>query len=215
MRSDSARRLRAGLVSAVLLGVVLWLADPGEIDLSVIAAGPLLGCVAGYLGVLALRGLTYRSLCTRAPARSAGLPRWIALAARHQLVFTLAPSGAGDLAFPLLAARFTGLGKGAGVGLIAGARLRDVCVLSGLGVLGLAGAGVVPGWAGLLALPAAVGLYQGEWAVRRVGRVAARLVPRLAAGARRRMTPPCPTARGGARLRRSCRSRYGSRPQPP
>ncbi|MDF3355738.1 hypothetical protein HKX17_17470 [Sulfitobacter sp. KE34] len=146
-------------ISAVLLALVLWIADIEAIDLSITRPLLLLPAVAAYVTMLALRGAQLRLL---APPTSAGYGHWVALAGRHQFVFILSPSGAGDLAFPLLAGRMVGLGVGSATALIAEARLRDICAVLGLGCAGLAGTGHLPMLAGAGAMFCFVALYLSD-----------------------------------------------------
>ncbi|WP_168222927.1 lysylphosphatidylglycerol synthase domain-containing protein [Oceanicola sp. D3] len=184
----SRRSALALAVSAGLLALVLWVADVGAIDLSAIRPVLLLPAVAAYVAVLALRGAQLRLL---APPTGAGHGRWVALAGRHQLVFILSPSGAGDLAFPLLAKRMVGLATVPGAALIAGARLRDICAVLGLGCAGLAGTGHVPLLAGAGAAVCCAALYFSDVTVALAGRLLRRL---------RKVPPPEPAQFAPTRL---------------
>ncbi|WP_213546350.1 lysylphosphatidylglycerol synthase domain-containing protein [Vannielia litorea] len=168
----SRRSAFALAISAGLLALVLWVADVGAIDLSAIRPVLLLPAVAAYVAVLALRGAQLRLL---APPTGAGHGSWVALAGRHQLVFILSPSGAGDLAFPLLARRMVGLGTVPAAALIAGARLRDICAVLGLGCAGLAGTGHLPLLAGAGAVLFFAALYFSDITVALAGRLLRRI----------------------------------------
>jgi uncharacterized membrane protein YbhN (UPF0104 family) len=168
----SRRSALALAVSAALLALVLWVADVGAIDPSTIHPLLLLPAVAAYIAVLVLRGAQLRLL---ALPTGAGLGRWVALAGRHQLVFILSPSGAGDLAFPLLAGRMVGLGVGPAAALIAEARLRDICAVLGLGCAGLAGTGHLPVLAGAGTVLCFAALYFSDVTVVLAGRLLRRI----------------------------------------
>ncbi|MEO0751512.1 MAG: lysylphosphatidylglycerol synthase domain-containing protein [Pseudomonadota bacterium] len=138
----SKRTALAIAVSGGLLVLVLYVADIGAIDLSQIQPAYLPLAVLAYLAVLVLRATLLRHLAQG--ATDLRFRTWLALAARHQFVFTLAPSGSGDLAFPVLANRMVGVTLGQGTALIAGSRLRDICAILGLGFIGLSATGAAP-----------------------------------------------------------------------
>ncbi|MCZ4351738.1 lysylphosphatidylglycerol synthase domain-containing protein [Roseovarius aestuarii] len=168
----SRRNLIAIAISLALLALMLWVSDIDSIDLSVVRPVLLLPTLAAYLVVLVLRGALYR---LSAGSADAGLGRWVALAGRHQFVFILAPSGAGDLAFPLLAGRMVGLAVGPAVRLIAVARLRDVCAVLGLGCSGLAATGHLPLLWGAGAFVCFTALYFVDVTLGLAGRLIRRL----------------------------------------
>ncbi len=166
----SRRALLAIGVSAALLAVVLWVADLGAVDLSKIQPIYILPTVLAYMMVLILRGVLLRHLTDS----DQNLWRWISLAGRHQFVFILAPSGSGDLAFPVLANRMVGLGLGSGAALIAGVRLRDICAVLGLGCVGLWGIGIGPLMAACAAILFGLALYFSDITVGLAGRLIGR-----------------------------------------
>ena len=191
MTSEARRYLKAGAISALLLGVLLWVADLPAIDLSALRPAYLIPTLLAYSAVLVLRGAALRAMAP-APAHDLPLGRWITLAARHQLVFILAPSGSGDLAFPLLAGRMTGLSTGAATRLIAEARVRDMLVVLGLGAAGLVGAGLAPPFVLLGTALAAAALYRADLSVTLIAALLRKL----------RRAPPSPPATGpGIRTR--------------
>ena len=136
----SKRTLLAIVVSVGLMVLVAYVADIGAIDLTQIRPGYLPLALIAYAGTLILRACLLRHLTTEATDQR--FTSWWSLAARHQFLFTLAPSGAGDLTFPVLANRMVGMPLTQGAALIAGTRLRDICAILGLGCVGLAGLGL-------------------------------------------------------------------------
>ncbi|MBU2888813.1 lysylphosphatidylglycerol synthase domain-containing protein [Celeribacter halophilus] len=168
----SRRSLIAIAISLALLILMLWVADIGSIDLAVVRPFLLLPALTAYLVVLVLRGALY---CQLAGSGESGLRRWVKLAGRHQFVFILAPSGVGDLVFPLLAGRMVGLAVAPAVTLIAVARLRDVCAVLGLGCAGLAATGHMPLLCGAAAIACFAALYFIDITLSLAGRLIHRL----------------------------------------
>lgn len=172
----TSKALKASLISVVLLALVIWMAGLGRIDLSAVRPVLLIPALATYLAVLVLRAALLRLLSRRSDANRSDADtvapapylRWLSLAARHQFVFTLAPSGAGDLAFPLLAGRHVGLDTLPAARLIADMRLRDIMAIIGLGGLGLVGSGHAP-WPVLLGSAlAGAALYWSDLAMSKL-----------------------------------------------
>jgi len=176
MRIDLKRSLLAAGVSAVFLAGLVWFARTQDIDLSTL--DPLrIAALTGVYGLLTMsRGLLLRSLAPE-PDRGSFAP-WFNLAARHQIVFTLVPSGAGDIGFPYLLNRTTGLSMATGVRIIAQFRLRDAAMLASLGAVGLLATGFSPFW-GILGLFAAVCVL---WFVDDIAMLALTLASRLPGG---------------------------------
>lgn len=152
MHIDRGKLLAAGLVSAALLGGLIFLARGTGFELDRVETALLPPLICAYLVVIAGRGLLYRALAT-GNARPGALP-WMRLAARHQALFSLVPSGAGDIGFPYLSARATGLSTAESLRIIAQARLRDAAVLAALGTVGLIAEGLslAPALAALAAM---------------------------------------------------------------
>lgn len=174
----SRRTALALAVSAGLLALVLYVADISSVDLSKLRPTYLVLGLAAYLAALVLRAVLLRHLAGL--ENPPGFKIWLSLAARHQLFFTLAPSGSGDLTFPVLANRMLGLDLGRGTALIAGTRLRDICAILGLGCFGLAAMGLLPVLTGTAAILCGAALYFFDV----TGRLAARLLRRDPAVAR-------------------------------
>jgi uncharacterized membrane protein YbhN (UPF0104 family) len=166
-RAVAGRRLTrvlvAAAVSALSLALLIGLVDRASLGAAVGKLSPsAIGLASAlFLLSLALRGYWLRLL---APGGDARLPlaHWVRLAVAHQSAFMLLPSGAGDLGFPLLAGRITGVGFAAAVRMILCYRLQDLLVLAMLGIAALAligfDAGASPVILGvpLLAVPALV-----------------------------------------------------------
>ena len=151
-----ARVLVAAIVSVLSLALLVGLVDRASLSaavgkLSVPAIG--LASILFFLN-LAIRGYWLRLLAPAGDARLE-LPRWIRLAVAHQAAFMLLPSGAGDLGFPLLASRITGVSFSAAVRMILCYRLQDLWVLGMLGAAALASIAFEGGTsAAILAVPA-------------------------------------------------------------
>lgn len=169
-----SRRFRALAISILLLAVLLWVADFSAIDLSQVRPLYIVLCVALYIPMLCLRALNFQILAS-ADNSGASFGPWAKLAARHQLVFLAAPSGSGDLAFPLIAKKSTGVDTATSTGIIVISRMRDICAILGLGLSGLIGADIVPT---ILAIPAAIAFIALIW-VERVGQMLLYLAERF------------------------------------
>ena len=150
MISDRAK-LAIGVVAAlVLVGVLAVYSgfrvedwrniDPAFAALAVLAS----------IGTVACRGFGY---ALYAPDNTIARGRWLDVGAQHQALFSLVPSGLGDLGFPVLANRHAGVSIATGAGIIGLARLRDILVLGAMFLAAMPFAAVGP-WATLL--PAAI-----------------------------------------------------------
>ncbi len=116
--------------------------------------------------------------------RSSGsLAQWIRIAALHQLLFTILPSGVGDVGFPMIARRVAGIPTPAATRLIGIYRLQDIWALAILLVLGLIGSFQLVALSSLAAatvlVAAACALIWSDWltciVLRGVERILARL----------------------------------------
>jgi uncharacterized membrane protein YbhN (UPF0104 family) len=142
MRIDRRRGAAAALASATLLGAVFWVSGFAIPDVSRIAPAWAAATLAAYM-VLTIGRATL--LLALAPAgRRAGFAAWVRLAARHQILFSLLPTGAGDVGFVPLAQRVAGIPPADAIRILAQYRLRDALVLGLLGVAGLAFSGLAP-----------------------------------------------------------------------
>ncbi len=136
MTSRAKSLVKALAVSAVVLAIVLWLADVDSIDVTRIRPLFILPTIGAYVCVLILRAVLWKQLTARDADYS--FVQLLTLAGRHHIVFVTAPSGSGDLAFPVIAKRILGMPPATAIGLIAGTRVRDILTVLGLGCLGLA-----------------------------------------------------------------------------
>ena len=125
----------ATIVSVVMISVLLMIANVRFPDLSRAQPIWLAAVFASHLFMVALRGFALRALTPR-PLRNSYL-KWVHLAARHQLVFSFIPAGAGDAGFPYFAKRIAGLSAEDAVRTIAQFRIRDLIFLSLMGTTGL------------------------------------------------------------------------------
>lgn len=142
MNIDRRKVFFAGLASAILIGTVFWVARPALPGLTNLKPAFIALLVPSYVLLMVLRGLLLRSL---APTSIRGnFAIWFRLAARHQLLFSLTPTAAGDIGFPYLANRIADLPAPHGVRLIAQYRLRDFTVLSLIGIAGFVSVGFDP-----------------------------------------------------------------------
>lgn len=98
---------------------------------------PILFALAAalFLANIAARGWRLRTLSAADPDESPA--RWLRLAALHQAVFTLLPSGTGDLGYPMLAARITGTDPARALRALFIYRLQDLMALIAVGSCGL------------------------------------------------------------------------------
>jgi uncharacterized membrane protein YbhN (UPF0104 family) len=140
MITDRRKLAFAALVSAVLLGLLLYAGKFRFPDLSQADPAWLAAVGAAHLVVVAGRGLSFRAL---APEGNRGARRaWLQLAARHQILFSLVPGGLGDTGFPFLAKRIVGLDAPVAVRVIAQFRLRDAILLAAVTIAALVLIGV-------------------------------------------------------------------------
>lgn len=136
MNTDRAKWLLAVLVSAALLTALALLADLSLPDIENFNARWIAFMLAAHLAMVCCRGLLMRALANEQDHN--GAAQWIRLAARHQAIFSVLPSGVGDLSFPLLAKRFVSLEAGKAMRVIILIRQRDVIVLATISMAGAA-----------------------------------------------------------------------------
>lgn len=136
MTSRWRRVAVAAVVSAILL-LILWRASSFDVRTfeTVSLAHAALATFTGLVTIY-LRSLNYRLIAK--PEAVISVRRWLDVGVRHQLLFTLVPSGFGDVSFPLLAKKHAGAPYPMAVAVIALARLRDLFVLGALATIGLA-----------------------------------------------------------------------------
>ncbi len=170
MANDRRKLAVAGLLSAVLLGWLVWTADFALPAVSVIDWVALAGLGGAIVLILVGRGLSFQAT---APLHLRdGSWRWLRLAARHQAVFSVFPGGFGDLGFPYLAHRIAGIEAPVAVRIIAQVRLRDMVFVALLGLGGLASVGRSADYAPLAGVIAVILL----WFVEDLARLALRLI---------------------------------------
>lgn len=150
MNIDHWKALFAALAGAMLLGAVFWIARPALPGLLNLKPVFIAFLVPSYVFLMILRGLLLRALAPSSDRRD--IAPWFRLAARHQLLFSLMPTAAGDIGFPYLANRIADLPTAHGMRLIAQNRLRDLTILTLFSIAGLVSAGFDPilGMAALL-----------------------------------------------------------------
>ena len=129
------RLLLAILVSSVFMMLLFSRVDLRELDLSRFQPVYAILAVMAYCCCILVRGTNLRELA--GIERRDQLQNWMKLAARHQFLFSLAPSGVGDLGFPALARHQIGLDVKSSVRLIALVRLRDAFALAVIAIAGL------------------------------------------------------------------------------
>jgi len=139
MRIDLRRILTASAVSIVLLGLIAAKAQFRLPDLSKADPFWIFGLLGAHLVMVMGRGLSLRSLADAGSDRPTRA--WIRLAARHQAMFSLFPTGLGDLSFPVLAGRMVKVEPSEALRILAQFRLRDVVMLALIGLTGLAAVG--------------------------------------------------------------------------
>lgn len=155
------RKVGAGAVLAgVLLFVLARISGFGLSDLQGLSYRFALFSVAFSMLTLWLRALNYRLIAGDVVAGTIG--NWLDTGLRHQALFTLIPSGLGDLGFPFLAWRHAGVEPARGFAIIGMARLRDLLVLGALAALGLVLSERSVGLASLAILLLYVAAYKAE-----------------------------------------------------
>ncbi|MXO64027.1 hypothetical protein GRI48_13555 [Altererythrobacter oceanensis] len=139
-----------------MLSILLSLADLDWRDFSRIDIAGFALVVVFHVLVLVTRGWLMGQLSQKGEDGSARPLAWVHLAARHQFIFTVLPTGLGDLLFPALAKRLVGRTATEAFSVIAQVRSRDLIVLI---TLALGGSLIITGieWAAaavaFLALP--------------------------------------------------------------
>ena len=124
--------------SAGLLLLLFAHVDPADLasGWKRIAPGYVLLALTSFIGVLIVRGLRLRRLA-QMPGRRDDRFIWVRLAALHQILFSVMPSGLGDLGFPALAARLSACSGTAAARVLLVYRLQDLWLLVILAASGL------------------------------------------------------------------------------
>lgn len=124
----------AAIVSVLCLGMLGMLANLKLPDFSRADPSWLLATFIAHILTVSGRGLSLRALVPR--QQREGALKWVHLAARHQLIFSVFPAGAGDVGFPYSAKRIAGLELHIAVRTIAQFRLRDLMIVGLMGLIG-------------------------------------------------------------------------------
>lgn len=150
------RTFVALVVSGAMLSILFTLADLEWRDFSKISVAGFTLVVGFHVLVLMTRGWLMSQLSQKSEDGSARPLAWVHLAARHQFIFSVLPTGLGDLLFPALAKRLVGRTDAEAFSVIAQVRSRDLILLI---TLALGGGLIIAGieWAAaavaFLALP--------------------------------------------------------------
>lgn len=151
---DKKRLLLAVPISVVLIGILLSMADFNLPDIALIDPAWIVAVIFSYMVMVIGRGLLMRVL---APAEMrCATVSWMLLAARHQMIFSIFPSGLGDVSFPFLARRYVSLSTGHAVRTMMLVRLRDIITLGTItacGALLMISRGEVAFFIALLGVP--------------------------------------------------------------
>lgn len=139
-RGSNALRWVAGLgVSGVLIGGLLWLADPAEVWAAVLKArmGPLVVAAGLYVTVLLIRWVRLLGLVGR-DALAGHRVDLLWVSSGHSFANQLMPARTGELTFPVLWRRATGRNLADGAVLLGAIRIVELGVVVPLFGLGLA-----------------------------------------------------------------------------
>lgn len=147
------RWLLAFVLSALALVILLRVADLDALAAAwaQIAWWPFL--LVGALFFVNLAAQAWRLRILAGKTGAGPYAAWLRLAAMHQLLFALLPSGAGDLGYPILASRYVGMKVGPALRVVMVYRLQDLTAL-----LAFAAGGLLLNERTLLATPVAVGV---------------------------------------------------------
>lgn len=147
------RWLLALAFSAVALVILLRAADLGALTAAWarISWWPFL--LVGALFFVNLAAQAWRLRILAGITGAGPYTAWLRLAAMHQLLFALLPSGAGDLGYPILASRYVGMKVGPALRVVMVYRLQDLTAL-----LAFAAGGLLLNERTLLATPVAIGV---------------------------------------------------------
>lgn len=123
------RTIAALIVSGAMLLMLIKLADLDWRDFSKINVADFALVVVFHVLALVSRGWLMSQLSQESGEGSGRILAWVHLAARHQFIFTVLPTGLGDLLFPALAKRLVGRSAAEAFSVIAQVRSRDLIVL--------------------------------------------------------------------------------------
>jgi len=129
------RRIGFGAaIAVVLLFALVRISGIGIADLGNIVPGYVVLGLGFSLLTLTCRAANYRLLAHQ--QNPAPFNTWLKLAAKHQFLFSVVPSGLGDAGFPVLAKQHVALSLQDGVRVILLARARDALILLALAAIG-------------------------------------------------------------------------------
>ncbi|MBX7539666.1 lysylphosphatidylglycerol synthase domain-containing protein [Qipengyuania sphaerica] len=136
IRRIAFRTAAALLISGLLLALLVRVADIEWRDFAEVSPGGFALVLAFHLLLLVTRGILMSQLARCGEGHLASHRAWIRLAARHQFLFTILPTGLGDLLFPALARRLVGHSAASGFAVIVQMRARDLIVLPAFALAG-------------------------------------------------------------------------------
>ena len=137
------RRILIGVAVAIALILILARIGGSKLsDFSDVSYAMVASSVLFLMFTLVLRAFNFRTIAKQAEPKP--IRNWIAVTVRHQFLFSLFPSGLGDIGFPVLARRHVGISISEGTAVIATVRARDLCVLCAMGAMGLAATNYLP-----------------------------------------------------------------------
>lgn len=129
MSFDRRRLLLGVAISCLLLAATVKIADFSLVGLPKLSVGHALALIGAYCALVFVRAASFRALA--APQTSIPYRDALQLAAKHQMLFSIFPSGSGDLGFPWLASRTAGIKSGAAIRMLLEYRVRDLLLLAG------------------------------------------------------------------------------------
>ncbi|MBS7670772.1 lysylphosphatidylglycerol synthase domain-containing protein [Croceicoccus gelatinilyticus] len=176
-RRIAFRSLAALVVSGATLSILIKLADLDWRDYSRIGFHGFSLVVGLHILALLMRGWLMSQLSHKQNEGFAGTIAWVHLAARHQFIFTVLPTGLGDLLFPALAKRLVGRTTANAFSVIAQVRSRDLVMLI---TLALGGGLIIAGnkWvAAAFGIPALAVLFYSDKVFRLSLRIVRRPLP--------------------------------------
>lgn len=201
MLTRPQRTLAGAVVGIGVLALLVWLADVKLADLGRVDPGWAALAMVSYASCLICRALALKAVAP--PEWTTATADWLKLTVRHQLIFVMAPSGSGDLAFPVLAKRYADLAAPEAVRMLALTRLRDVLVVCAIGAAGLLMYGVSPVLGGAVVALGAIAVLATERIAAMMFRAGARLWGETAIGRFLRACTEAPAPEFGGALLRS------------
>lgn len=132
----------AAALAAILIIALVAIADLADLKATWthFSVGPFV--LAVLLSFLSLGARAWRLAILTTGASRVPSATWLRLAAAHQALFMVMPSGSGDFGYPILAARFTGTAVAPALRVLILYRLQDLlalALLAGAGLLLMSG----------------------------------------------------------------------------